>query len=56
MSILLFIKDNENDAEVPVSSDYLTKEELDLMASAETKNDLAKQALFVSLYLNPNSI
>lgn len=44
------LKDNEKVAEVPTSRDYLTKEELELMASAETKNQLAKQAFMFACF------
>ena len=41
---------NEKVAEIPTARDYLTKEELELMASAETKNRLAKQAFMFACF------
>jgi len=41
---------NEKVGEVPTSRDYLTKEELELMASAETKNQLAKRAFMFACF------
>ena len=44
------LNDNEKVTEVPTARDYLTKEELELMASAETKNQLAKQAFMFACF------
>lgn len=44
------LNEHEKVAEVPTSRAYLTKEELELMASAETKNQLAKQAFMFACF------
>ena len=44
------LNDNEKVAEVPTARDYLTKEELEMMASAETKNQLPKQAFMFACF------
>lgn len=44
------LNDNEKVAEVPTARDFLAKEELELMASAETKNQLAKQAFMFACF------
>ena len=47
---LYSLNEREKVAEVPTSRDYLTREELELMATAETKNTLAKQAFMFSCF------
>ena len=44
------LNDKEKVPEIPTSRDYLTKEELELMATAETKNNLAKQAFMFACF------
>jgi len=44
------LNNNEKVTEVSTSRDYLTKEELELMTSAETKNPLAKKAFMFACF------
>ena len=47
---LYSLNGHEKVSEVPTSRDYLTREELELMATAETKNPLAKQAFMFACF------